>query len=151
MNRPETGIDCQAAKKHPDLEIASQNQGAQQAGANELEISFIMDRYKKTGVLPELIKQDPTYGDFTNAPSFIEAHNIVNKAYEQFEALDAHIRTRFENDPAQFLEFVNDKGNLDEMRKMGLAKPAQTIPPGPEGLKQAATPPPPPEGGGKKE
>lgn len=117
------GIDCQAAKNHEDLEIAQQNQGAVQAGAHELEPSWIMERYQKTGILPELIKTDPTYGDFSEPLDFIKAHEIVSRANEQFDALDAHIRGRFENDPAQFLEFATNPANLPEMRKMGLANP----------------------------
>jgi phage internal scaffolding protein len=143
----ESDIDCQAAKNHEDLEIASQNQGAQQAGAHELEISYIMDRYQKTGVLPELIKKDPEYADYSAVPDFLEAHAIVDKAYEQFESLDSHIRKRFENDPAQFLAFCNDPGNLDEMRTLGLAKPAPEAPQ--EVAPPVTTPPPAPERGNK--
>ena len=47
-------------------------------------------------------------------------------AQEQFAALDAAVRSRFDNDPAKFLEFTADPANADEMVKMGLAvaKPA---------------------------
>lgn len=126
-------IDCQAAKNSEDLEIAQQNGGALQAGAEELEISYIMDKYKKTGVLPDLIAADPTYGDFSEPLDFIKAHEIVSKATEQFEALDSHIRTRFQNDPAEFLRFATDEANVEEMRKMGLAKPLPEAAPAPAG------------------
>ncbi|AXH76383.1 MAG: internal scaffolding protein [Microviridae sp.] len=121
-------LDCQAAKNHSDLEIASQNQGAVQAGANELEISYIMEKYQKTGILPDMIKADPVYGDFTGAKTYQEAFEIVHMAQEQFAALDAHIRKRFENDPEQFLAFCNDESNKDEMQKMGLLKEKEQAP-----------------------
>ena len=88
-------IDCQADKNHENLEIAQQNQGAQQAGAHELEINYIMDKYKKTGALPDLIKTDPTYGDFSKPLDLRRAYEIVEKAEEQFGALDSHIRSLF--------------------------------------------------------
>jgi phage internal scaffolding protein len=37
-----------------------------------------------------------------------------------FNDLPSSIRSRFGNDPAAFLDFVNDEGNADEMIKLGL-------------------------------
>ena len=37
-----------------------------------------------------------------------------------FEELPATIRKKFENDPAKFLDFVNDERNADEMVELGL-------------------------------
>lgn len=117
------GIDCQAAKFSKDLEEASQNQGAIQDGAHELEPSSIMEKYRKTGELPQMIQRDPTYGDFSEPLDYQRAFAIVQRAEEQFHGLDSHIRNRFENDPAQFLSFCQDPANQGEMRKMGLMKP----------------------------
>jgi len=87
------------------------------------DINTILKRYEKTGILPDLIKQDPRYGDFSDMPTFQEAQAIVIHATAQFEALDAPLRKRFGNDPAEFLAFASDKANIDEMRKLGLLKP----------------------------
>lgn len=123
-NRPRTSdLDCQESKNHEDLDIACQNQGAIQDGAHELEPSYIMKKYQTTGQLPQMIGADPTYGDFSQPLDYISAHQILEKANEQFGALDAHVRSRFENDPAQFLAFATDERNKEEMRKMGLTKP----------------------------
>jgi len=97
---------------------------AKQSEKDSCDINVILRRYEKTGILPDLIKQDPQYGDFADVPDFQAAHAIVSMAMAQFEALDAPLRKRFDNDPAQFLAFATDKANLEEMRKLGLAKPA---------------------------
>lgn len=100
-----------------------------QTQAASTDINNIMKRYEKTGQLEDLIRMGMAgdtgmfYGDFTDAPTFQEALNITLHAQEQFGRLDAHIRNRFENDPAKFLEFATDEKNKDEMRKMGLLKP----------------------------
>ena len=82
--------------------------------------NFILDRHARgqdislTGI--------PSYGDFTNVPrSYHEALNIVTRANQSFMQLDAKLRAKFENDPAQFLDFVSNPDNLPEMIKLGLA------------------------------
>ena len=92
-----------------------------QSAKDECDINKITARYERTGALPDMIRANPKYGDFSEAPTYLEACNIVLHAEEQFMALDAKVRARFANDPALFLEFATNKENLEEMVKMGLA------------------------------
>ena len=98
-----------------------------QADAEDCDINKILARYAKTGVLPDLIKANPKYGDFSDVTSFMDACAIVSLAEEQFAALDAPIRKRFDNDPAKFLEFASDPKNVSEMVKMGLAVESKVV------------------------
>lgn len=84
-------------------------------------INKIMQRFQKTGQLPDLIKRNPQYGDFSSTPDYLNAQLTIVKAHEQFEALSSTVRKRFQNDPAQFLEFMGDEKNIDEIVKLGLA------------------------------
>ena len=60
--------------------------------------------------------------DITDAPgSFQDILNQWNVAARQFADLPARVRTRFDNDPAEFVKFVSDEANLPEMVEMGLA------------------------------
>jgi len=88
---------------------------------DECDINNILNRFEKTGILPDLIKQNPQYGDFSELPDYQQAIELVQKAQEQFTSLSAKIRDRFENDPAKFLEFATDPKNIDEMVTLGLA------------------------------
>lgn len=94
----------------------------------ECDINNILKRYEKSGLLPDLIKTNPQYGDFSNVPDYQESLNIVHKAHEQFALLDSRVRKRFDNDPAKFLAFASDPHSGDEMVALGLA----TIVPSPE-------------------
>ena len=94
-----------------------------QSFADECDINNIMRRYEKDGVLNHLNKYQGNFGDFTGAVDYHEAMNIVAKADQMFMDLPASIRARFGNDPGAFVEFATDPKNLDEMVKMGLAKP----------------------------
>lgn len=113
----ETALDC------------SKDKGlTKQSHRDECDINKITRSYERTGNLPQLISANPRYGDFSNVPDYLEAMNTVLHAEAQFRALDAHIRARFENDPAQFLEFATNADNLEEMRRLGLAKPLASDP-----------------------
>nr|QJB19160.1 MAG: internal scaffolding protein [Microvirus sp.] len=109
-------------------EIKQKKGRTKQADKDSCDINFILARYQKTGMLPDMIQAEPKYGDFSDVPSFQEACEIVSLAQEQFEALDAKVRQRFNHDPKEMLAFVADKANEKEMVELGLAlpKPAQS-------------------------
>lgn len=92
-----------------------------QADAKDADINNILKRYERTGELPLMIAKEARYGDFSDPLDYQSALNLVKLAEEQFNALEAHIRNRFDNDPAKFLAFATDPKNLDEMVKLGLA------------------------------
>lgn len=94
---------------------------------DETDIKNILKKYGRTGVLP-IMKEPGLYGDFSSVPSYQEAQNILLKAQKQFEALSSDLRKKFDNDPEKFLEFCGDEKNLDEMRKLGLAKELEPDP-----------------------
>ena len=59
--------------------------------------------------------------DCTELPSFEEAQNYVKKANEDFEALDVHVRKKFQNNPQNLIDFIQDPMNVHEAVKLGLA------------------------------
>lgn len=74
----------------------------------ECDINEIMKKYLQKGQLPDLIKQNPEYGDFSDVPSYQEALNRVSRAEQVFAALPAAVREECANDPAVFLQKVQD-------------------------------------------
>lgn len=75
---------------------------------DECDVNKIVSRYQKTGQLPSLIKNNPRYGDFASVPDFQDALNLVAHAQEQFAALPSRVRAECYNDPAVFLDRVQD-------------------------------------------
>lgn len=92
-----------------------------QAFKDECDINSIMRRYLSTGVVPGNVKVG-RYGDFTGANDFLEAQMVLRNANEQFMTLPSAVRARFNNSPFEMLEFVGDRANIDEARKLGLLK-----------------------------
>lgn len=103
------------------LDFTGKKSRTLQSDAEAADINNILKRYQRTGLLPEMIKTNPRYGEFADVPSYQEALNIVKLAHEQFDNLDAHVRARFQNSPEEFLAFTSNSDNLKEMVELGLA------------------------------
>lgn len=106
---------------------------AQQQFAEESDINFIANRYGLTAEMPTLL-QPPTYADYEEVFDFQSANNIIVRAKNDFMQLPAKIRSRMNNDPGEYLAFMNDPDNTEEAIKLGLAtkKPADA-PQSPQG------------------
>lgn len=88
----------------------------------ECDISTIMNRFNNTGVISHMTQVQAQYGDFSEVPDYAEALRIVREADEAFNALPAHLRFEFKNDPAQFLEFVSNSDNREKMVELGMVE-----------------------------
>lgn len=99
----------------------------QQQFAEETNINNIMAKYQKTGLLTHVARYAGTYGDFSGVPDYKEGLERIMAAEDMFMSLPATIRDRFNNDPANFIEFATDASNIDEMRKLGLAPEAPPV------------------------
>lgn len=98
---------------------------AKQSFAGECDINKIMRKFEKTGLISHNNSVAGRYGDFLSAPEYHDACNAVIAADSAFQSLPAKIRERFGNSPASFLDFAQDPENLEEMARMGLAKPPE--------------------------
>lgn len=93
-----------------------------QSFKDDADINTIVRRFNLTGQLPTNVRA-PEYRDFTDVVDYHTAMNAVAKANEAFDAMPAHVRSRFNNDPGQFVDFCMNADNLDEMKKLGLLAP----------------------------
>jgi len=89
--------------------------------ANEANINTIMERYRRTGQLPSVpFPQEAQFADVSGLGSFAEVQQRVHRAEEAFASLPAKIRTRFNNNSAELVEFLQDGRNYDEAVSLGL-------------------------------
>lgn len=106
----ETGLSC----LDPSL--------TQQQFKDEADINVIVDRFMKTGHLPDPVSM-PQYVDYEGVFDFQSAMNVVRQADENFMRMDANVRSRFHNSPQEFLEFFANPDNAAEAVRLGLAVP----------------------------
>jgi len=122
-------VFCRSAYNY-DMDLASDKAGlkcddpslTQQQFKEDSDINTIVDRFMKSGVLPNPVNM-PQYVDYEGIFDFQSAMNVVRQADESFMRLDAKIRARFNNSPQEFLEFFGNPDNVDEAIRLGLAIP----------------------------
>lgn len=103
----------------------------EQAHAEETDINVIMKRAMR-GEHSDYIKDyGGRYGEATSM-DFLAANIIVANANQMFDALPSEIRSRFRNKPEEFLDFVQDPENKDELVRLKLANPPVIEPTSPE-------------------
>lgn len=96
---------------------------AVQSQKEEADINTIVRNFGVTGKLPVSVRT-PMYGDFTEVQDYRSSLEAIREAERSFLAMPSELRARLNNDPQRFLEWCADPGNLEEMRKLGLANPA---------------------------
>jgi phage internal scaffolding protein len=115
---------------HYDTNAASNESGlackdatrAQQHHKDECDINVILERFGKTGQMP-VNAISGTYGDFSGVVDYHTAMNTLIAAESEFDALPAKTRARFNNDPYQLIQFMNDDNNRAEAERLGLVNP----------------------------
>lgn len=92
---------------------------------DESDINTIMRRYLRTGELPHVNTLAPQY--FDASPIDFQGHmQVIAEAKSLFAQLPASIRSRFYNNPGQFVDFCSDPANRTELAHMGLLSPEAT-------------------------
>lgn len=91
-----------------------------QSFREECNINKIIAKYQKTGLVTHLARYSPQYAEVPSI-DFREALEIVSEGKKMFESLPSNIRKKFNQSPAEFLEFVQDSTNQDELVSLGLA------------------------------
>lgn len=115
-------------RKRVGLSFEGEVTRTKQSMKAECDINNILAKYQKTGAVSHLAKHGGSYG-FAPALDFHSAVNLVQRAQGMFDDLPASLRRRFNNDPGEFLAFIQDPANTPEAIKLGLATARQGIDP----------------------
>lgn len=143
--------------KFPGLDFGEELSRTKQSHKDECDINKIVARAEKAGGLgPVPVSQE--FLDVSEVPDYQSALDLIIEADALFMSQPAQLRARFGNDPAEFVRFVQDPSNQEEMIKLGLATRRPPVEPaepasGPSKKKGGAKPPPstPPEADGADE
>lgn len=71
-----------------------------------------------TNILPTL-----KFADYSAVPTYDEALNLIMSAEESFFNMSSSVRSRFDNSPSKFMDFMSDPSNLPEAVSLGLVNP----------------------------
>lgn len=110
-----------------------------QSFKDECDVNKIVDKYPdiysdKTvvkSIIDSIDANPDLFTDFDTDKTYQDALSVVQHAEDQFNALPVQIRDRFKYNPMEFLNYVADPANFEEMQRYGLVinKPADTTQP----------------------
>lgn len=89
--------------------------------AEECDINVIAARFGIGNEMPDISNWVQNVDIENEVSDFQSAMNILNEAQRQFDGLPAKVRSYFNNSPGEFVNFVSDEKNAEEMVRLGLA------------------------------
>lgn len=108
------------------VDLSDSPSRTQQHFRDECDINVLVARFARTGV-PEA-PEAPPLAVFDEVFDFQSAQQALIDANRAFMQLPSNLRARFQNDPGQFLAFVDDEANRDEAIRLRLV-PAPVVTP----------------------
>ena len=112
-----------AVRKH--AKVFTEPSLTKQEFKDECNINNIMDKFQRTGQVDHYAAYAPHYGEISQG-TLADAMEVVCSAEDMFNDLPSSIRKRFRNEPGEFLAWIEDPANREEMRKAGLSKGRST-------------------------
>lgn len=111
-------VDCQKAIADGEEVILVEQNHKPECDINRIIQKHGMDLIRKTAAMmePAMHFDDVTGNDFQ------EAMEKVQRAKKGFMAMPSQIRDQFDNNPAKFLDFVQNPDNLPQLQEWGLAQ-----------------------------
>ena len=103
---------------------------AEQSHERACNINNIVKRFQKTGTLEHQSKHEARYDDVTGA-DFTTMMNIVANANSMFEELPSSIRDKFNHNPAEFFDYVQNPQNKAEAVTLGIMSEDDNYSPAP--------------------
>ncbi|UDN67747.1 internal scaffolding protein [robinz microvirus RP_107] len=91
----------------------------------ECDINNIVKQYSTTGMMRHVSARaaQGMYTDLPDGIDFQESLHTVEEGRKAFMSLPSKTRSRFSNDPAEFLAFLSNPQNEAEARELGLLNP----------------------------
>jgi len=122
--------------KTPDDEIVR----VEQSHKDEVNINNIVKRHGMDLIAKTAQLQQFTYDDNPNN-DFQETMNAILQAEKSFSSIPSDIRKKFDNDPAQFLDFIHNNDNQQQLVDWGLANAPEKVSPVEVIVTNSETPP----------
>nr|QJB19887.1 MAG: internal scaffolding protein [Microvirus sp.] len=107
------------------ITINSEPSRTSQSEKDQTDINKIMKKYHQTGLLPQFRQKVGTYGDFSQAKTYQQSLDAILTAQAEFMTLPSELRKKFNNDPGELLQFIQNPENTEEGIKLGLFNPPQ--------------------------
>lgn len=105
-----------------------------QSWKKDTDVNEIMRKFQKTGQITHLSTIQERYGDVSDVPDLDVAMQQIEDAQSAFMAMPSALRKKFNNDPADMINWLQDPRNDEEAITLGLKsrreqadKPKETV------------------------
>lgn len=103
-----------------DTRITCGKGRAKQSMRDECDVNLIVAQYVKTGFLSHISGSIPSYVDVSEMTDYRSAIEHMRSMEDYFAGLPALVRSRFQNDPVSFMEYLESGASEDDLRALGL-------------------------------
>jgi len=91
----------------------------EQSHKQECDINYILKDYTRTGFIKHANQNAGQYDDVTSV-DFQTAMDTVANVKTMFENLPSQVRAEFNNQPTQFLDYVQNPNNTEALAQRGI-------------------------------
>lgn len=110
------GIDCSK-----DVVLTQQHL------AEDCDINNIILKHARGEAVNIIDPAQMIYGDFTSLEDFHSTMNRLKRTEEAWEQMPANIKKRFNQNPGELIEFLNNDANREEAEQLGLVEKKQPL------------------------
>lgn len=106
----------------PVVDCSGDKIRTKQSFRNECDINQIMRKYRRTGQLTPagIAARQVVFADVSEIGDYQECQQKIKDADFAFATLSAEVRSRFNNDPGELLDFCADSANKEEAIQLGI-------------------------------
>lgn len=115
--KKETGLDT-PVRKHA-ISFAGEVSHVKSAFKHTVDVNNIMKKYIQTGQIPVLRPGEPRYG-FAPSADFKSAMDVVTATNRVFGQLPAETRSKFDDNPAVLMAYLEQNPSAAELYDSGL-------------------------------
>lgn len=115
-------IDMQVIQRvgtDPGIDLSKETPLTEQHHIETCDMRTIMRKAQKTGVLEHVSQYQGQYMNLAGRQDLLHYQLEVQKSREMFATIPATIRARFNNDPGDFLDWICDEKNRNEIQELG--------------------------------
>lgn len=100
-----------------------------QAFKDHTDINKILQKAQRVGSLSHFMKHGAVYGDFSDVPDLLTAHERLARGEKIYNDLPSELRREFK-DQFEFFSYVNDPANVPRLKELlpALAAPGRQRP-----------------------
>lgn len=99
--------------------VVYEDEVTEQSHKRSTDMHYIRDRAMREGIDIFNEKYDFTPTNYLGVPDYQDAQNMIAATNTMFEKIPAEVREKFKNDAGNFVDWLSNQNNYEEIKEMG--------------------------------